>query len=228
MKTTEPKSHGIMFKAEMVRAILAGKKTQTRRPLKPQPSLSGWSKPTFGFHHPTKVDRHGEQYPGEPVFAFADDEEFIRCPHPIVTRLWVRETWGLFRPKNMQEQAHRGIPIPADCEMEVCKGDAELNRRDYVGRLKVVYRADGEIDGMYWRLSLHMPRWASRIELEVMQNRVERRNDISNADAIAESFEGRAAFLEYVKILHRDKGDENPWCWVYDLKLLKVAAPNAR
>jgi len=87
------KEHPILFTGAMVRAILEGRKTQTRRPIKPQPPTS-WQ-PTVGPFHPTKVDRKGIEFPGEAMFGASDEAFGCRAPFAVGDRLWVRETWGL-------------------------------------------------------------------------------------------------------------------------------------
>jgi hypothetical protein len=131
----------ILFNGEMVRAILDGRKTQTRRPVKPQPYTT----------HPIHES---------PVYRNKTDTADCllnrdQCPFGEPgDRLWVRETWEPF-----------------------CEG-------------RVLYRADGEdqknnVNGTShcWRPSIHMPRWASRIMLEVTGVRVERIQSISGIDA---------------------------------------------
>lgn len=89
------KEHPILFSAPMVKALLEGRKTQTRRPLNPQP-CSDYSTLESGFYHPTEVDKNGEMYPGDEIFgAWTDDGEYgWKCPYGQVgDRLWVRETF---------------------------------------------------------------------------------------------------------------------------------------
>lgn len=150
--------HPILFTPEMVRAIFDGRKTQTRRVIKPQPN------PDI-----TKIDRHGIEYPGDPVFGFATEDEGWKCPYGTPgDRLWVRETWQeLQKWKSTDRMNGRGL-LDID--------------REYIG---FVYRADGE-QSYKWRPSIHMPRRASRITLEVVDVRVERVQDISIDDVFAE------------------------------------------
>jgi hypothetical protein len=220
----EPKAHGILFKAPMICALLNTKpnvwpaetidsslpaKWQTRRIINPQPD-SAWSIPPARFYE-GYLNRWG-------CVRGADS---IKCPHSPGTILWVKETFGVYRPKGCEYEAYKGMPIPADAEEEVCEGELYLNRRDYGNSLRVVYRADEEIDEMLWRSSMLMPRWASRITLLVKSVRVERRDQISEPDAIAEGFKSRAEFLAYIAEIHRGKGGENPWVWVYSFARIK-------
>lgn len=78
----------------MVRAILDGRKTQTRRVVKPQPSEDWVGQIKCEFYHPIKIDRHGNEYPGEEVFGFANADEGRVCPYGALgDRLWVKETF---------------------------------------------------------------------------------------------------------------------------------------
>lgn len=150
------KSRPILFSAHMVQAVLAGAKTQTRRPINPQPvAVRGevgslrWG----GQHwHPSELAR------------------CCRYGH-IGDQLYVRETWRT-------HTGHDGVKpseIPAGAPIQ--------------------YLADGD-HGLQLagdtRASIHMPRWASRITLEIADVRVQALQDISDDDAIAEGIEALA------------------------------------
>ena len=193
------KEHPILFSAPMVRAILEGRKTQTRRIIKPQPD-----RVIGGF---PAVDDFGELQP-------------IRRPYGKPgDRLWVRETWVFT--------------------------DYDFNHMPN----EYAYRADyAETDSLLWKWkpSIHMPRAASRILLEVVNVRVERLRDISEADAIAEGVEvtgrniyGNPIYKDYSGESLRGDGwssaqrsfqslwqsingpeswEQNPWVWVVEFK----------
>jgi hypothetical protein len=198
------KERPILFSAPMVRAILAGTKTQTRRVVKPQPPGTVLS--------PTMVARDAAAPSGYSFISDEYDDMLLTCPYGAPgDRLWVRETWG-------RDQADNG-------------GDRHWNR--------IVYRADpGEqaLDNgtpVPWKPSIHMPRWASRITLEVTGVRVERLQDISVADAMAEGvvevnenlrglepcMEWRYAYEDlWESINGAGSWDANPWVWVVEFK----------
>lgn len=139
----------ILFSGEMVRAIIAGRKTQTRRIVKPQPDC--------------RVD--GELYwnvGGHRLRPTATNP--IRCPYGQPgDRLWVRETWRrAYAPGN----GSTGVIYRADAPRAL--GMDEYSTRHA------------------WHPSIHMPRLASRITLEIVSVRAEWLNDISEADAMAE------------------------------------------
>jgi len=158
------KEHPILFTGAMVRAILEGRKTQTRRPIKPQPPAS-WQ-PTVGTFHPTKVNRKGVEFPGKAMFGASDEAFGCRAPFAVGDRLWVRETWT----------------VPPGS----------------TARAEVVYRADDEELPGPWTPSIHMPRWVSRITLEVTNVRPERIQSISEVGAKAEGVEKGMTAVEII------------------------------
>jgi hypothetical protein len=191
----------ILFSGPMVQAILAGRKTQTRRALKPQPPEDTGSL-IVGEHHPTKVDRHGEQYPGAPVHgAYTTDGEWaVKCRYGAPgDRLWVRETFA-------EKLAHTGKPLGW-----AYRADGE--------------RADYELGGGRWTPSIHMPRVACRLELEVTAVRVERLQDISEDDAKAEGcaaklhgtwWQGYKDVGGTIGLLHQQAEGETPPDWMIE------------
>lgn len=160
----------ILFNAPMVRAILAGTKTQTRRVVKGCEFIADTAEGVEPYwrllDHPRKQMSGGTPM-GTHVAAL--------CPHGRPgDRLWVRETW--------QHSNHPLGPYDEDCMV--------FYRADFMSD---VHGPDGEKspEGRYrsWRPSIHMPRAASRILLEVTEVRVERLQDISEVEAIAEGIE---------------------------------------
>jgi hypothetical protein len=199
---------GLIFNSEMVRAILDGRKTQTRRPIK-------WKQTRF-----TEI---GEREDGS-KWPWSEDAEHAcdfwhPCPFGAVgDRIWVRETWN-----------------------------------KYGGLL--TYRADHDwIDDMRketvctakWVPSIHMPRWASRILLEITDVRVERLNAISEEDARAEGIidggclncgepepcgcanpepDATDAFAYlWQSIYGQESWNDNPWVWVISFKRVEGGA----
>lgn len=182
------KERPILFSEPMVRSLVQGRKTQTRRLVKPQPC----------FDEPLWLDGEGHSGTGWYVCEAEYPEEgseFYKCPFGQVgDRLWVRETW-------------------AHCR----KGH-------------IAYREDGAGSCHFdrWRPSIHMPRSASRITLEVTNVRVERLQNISEEDALAEGnlwgthkdtpppskqFQNTWEYL-----YGRESWDANPWVWVIEFK----------
>lgn len=184
------KERGMLFSGPMVKAILEGRKTQTRRVIKPQPNPI---EPNRWF------DRQGpenywvswdERQPAPP-----SKQVWIKSPYGRPgDRLWVRETWSCERWENID--------------------GGEGWRKE-----TLLYRADEEHSGP-WSPSIHMPKWATRIWLRITDVRIERIDEISSEDAIAEgieeSLDPRVAFRALWDSINSRRGhgwDKNPWIW---------------
>ncbi|MCM7446566.1 hypothetical protein UXP36_06510 [Enterobacter hormaechei] len=210
------KEHGMIFNGEMVRAILDGRKTQTRRVMKVQPS-DGFHPTHNGYdldlnahwYTPGVVDKNGYLQPAKKdVFGVADENEGYACPFGAVgDRIWVRETFS---------------PVPDHEEPAGCSA--------------ILYAADGNGPYGKWVPSIHMPRWASRITLEITGVRVERLNSISDSDAskegccIADMESGDCLSDVFVRLWTSIYGDEswkvNPWVWVIEFKVVPNVQDN--
>lgn len=195
------KQRPILFKAEMVNAILMGLKWQTRREIKPQPVY---------------VCKKSAEHLGQPAISKAanwDDENFIKCPYgKIGDQLWVRETWN-----------HDCYPYP------ISDNPIIHYRADY---LDDPLGADLELsqDGIRrkWMPSIFMPRKASRILLEITNIRVERLNDISRGDCMAEGCpfpniaketDPKAWYMDLWETINgKESVNKNPWVWVIEFQ----------
>ena len=202
------KERPILFKGPLVRAILSGQKTVTRRLLKMP----------HGFW---ETSANGELVPIP-----------ANCPYGKPgDHLWVRETWYCDHFEVM-----RGPYLKPD--------DLDIGEALEDGTL--VYAADGltpyEADQPIWKPSIHMPRWAIRTLLEITDVRVERLQDISDAeieregidlDALADGqdrydmchagsgADGRPTLRTAWRHLWESTGgdwDANPWVWVVEFK----------
>lgn len=226
------KERGIIFNSEMVRAILDGRKTQTRIIMKPQPvPING------GDNHVWYCEK---------IDASLDVKDALQdgnvgwyglissvCPlGGVGDRLWVRETWQ--GPLVDYENANKLYKDPEPFQtIKNC-----------------VYKADGDACPEYfdaddnlrygWKSSAQMPRWASRILLEITGVRVERLQDISQADAIAEGAPRSHPSIDAVSreygfpdfsrswfgqtwwhIYGKENWQENPWVWVIEFKRIQ-------
>lgn len=201
----------ILFAGPMVRAILSGEKTVTRRLMKPQPTPSNmgghsWPCPI----HQTMLHVEQELQNGEGIWGGLADSA---CQHGAPgDRLWVREAWvadaqvDSIAPRELSQ----GEPIwyPAD-------GHLRQTGCSMMSRGKC-------------RPSIHMPRWASRILLEITAVRVERLQDISDEQALAEGVDqtntsipgyARQRFQDlWESINGAGSWDANPWVWVVEFK----------
>jgi len=160
------KERPILFSSPMIRAILAGRKSQTRRAVKL--GFTDWQRDhslammvTGSDGMPCFTDAKAEPSPA--MMAMLRSTPGKPCPYGAAgDALWVRETWAYSLECNGKDHDEETLPIQ--------------------------YRADGDdvVDCGRWRPSIHMPRWASRITLPVTAIRVERLQEISEADARAE------------------------------------------
>ena len=209
---------GMIFNSEMVRAILDSRKTQTRRIMAPQPAddiergifpnpeAIGWKSSLRHKHGSTTAHFCPYGKPGD--------------------RIWVRETF-------------QGPLFDYDLMDSYCKDPTPFEKPEFC-----VYKADGvpapefydADDELHccWRPSIHMPRWASRILLEITDVRVERLKSISDGDAIREGCStadmksGDCVADVFARLWASIYGDEswnsNPWVWVIEFKRVEGGA----
>lgn len=230
------KERPILFNGEMVRKILAGKKTQTRR-------LNGLNKkPICSIEYVESMDGWYTKYCED------SDWEVIHCPYGKPgDRLWVRETW---RPWSWHEGEPIGIQFKADMKhQEVWTDCDEVKQIEWEERLWIqitdeldekgikpdeygYYHFEGD-PPLNWRPSIFMPRWASRITLEITEVRIERLQEISLADINAEGTSDtldktrrpfgsrREHFQRLWDSINAKRGfpwDSNPWVWVISFR----------
>lgn len=236
------KERPILFSGRMVRAILAGRKTQTRRVIKPQPpeDIGPISVERF---EPTVVDRHGEEVAGPEIFgAFdADGEWGDKCPYGEPgSILYVRESWR--GPHECDDMKPSDIQPGSDIRYE-----ADGNARFWSDASSFYEQPAEAADGFgKLRPGIFLPRWASRIELEITGVKVERLQDISEADVLAEGIEpvenDNVRELLSVRTGIRDRWaegwnringkrpgcswEDNPWLWCLTFKNVSCQNPN--
>lgn len=216
------KERGMIFNGEMVRAILDGRKTQTRR--------------IVSERHLNLIDlgsKIGECYPLECGIDHANSQSYYRehCPFGKPgDRIWVRETWA---------EAGAGAP------------ELKLYRANYPAHVPSHYENVPSAEDIRWTPSIHMPRWASRILLEITDVRVERLNGISEAEAQAEGIDMEAladsqdcydciadhnmtgrpttkGAFKYLweSIYGEENWQANPWVWVIEFKVVPNVQDN--
>ena len=222
---------GMIFNGEMVRAILDGRKTQTRRPIK-------WKQTRF-----TEI---GEREDGS-KWPWSEDAEHAcdfwhPCPFGAVgDRIWVRETFSCIG----NEDGH-----PVDAKGNLCtREEAQRIYRASAIQKPNNYGLWSSPDGFdfegAWTPSIHMPRWASRILLEITAVRVERLREISQADAEAEGvgklkkgfwknyqpgwtefqLTARGSSATLWKSIYGDESwYADPWVWVIEFKRIEEQA----
>jgi hypothetical protein len=219
------RERAVLFSAPMVRALLAGTKTQTRRPVNPQPETQHDGEPywhvggyrVWGYRPPTAVPLRAGGNP-------------LPCPYGKPgDRLWVREAWRT-------DPQFDYLP-PRDLDPAVAPLQYEAGPH-------------ADVLGGKLRPSMFMPRWACRLVLTLESVRVERLNDISEADALAEGvtpkwepgcsgrlmeafsgFSFRPAASAYADLWEQINGpgswSANPWVWVMAFRRCPNLQPNA-
>lgn len=170
----------IIFSAPMVRALLAGRKTQTRRVLSLR-RYRGFTE--FGPSDTAGYDWHFRRADG--CWCDVTDARLQELlPYAVGDQLYVREAWNCFSFSQDGEVAWPAKRIPTKSEFD------ELHELGVRGDWQLVYaeseRAREHFADQKWRPSIHMPRWASRLTLTVTDVRVQRLQAISEADALAE------------------------------------------
>lgn len=227
------KERPILFSAPMVRAILGGHKTMTRRVAIPRHDdrtpCEHWS---GGYCEPEAImSRHCEH-----------GSEGRPCPYGCPgDRLWVKETWKPHCEGPISDEFPLGTCVKYRADGAMVKPTAWTNEQGAW--------CEAQEESEQWRSPLHMPRWASRITLEVTGVKVERVQDISQEDAAAEgSFIGRCQCAEMqrksrtpIEAVFRQTGchihgiefrelwndinakrgfgwDVNPWVWVIEFR----------
>lgn len=229
------KERPILFSGPMVRAIWNGEKTQTRRVFK-LPASCSWYGELGGEKDGWFIDKN---HPNG--WWHVEEQGGKTCPYGSVgDRLWVRETWATDL-HNDQDSPRRIQQLCEAAGYRVAPGHPAG---------PIWYQANGavrrwgdchDVRGR-WRSSIHMPRWASRLTLEITDVRVERLQDISEADAIAEgvrplplqSGDDPSAWWEVEPGKHQartavgafrslwrsingmDSWSDNPWVWVIE------------
>lgn len=208
----------ILFNAEMVEAILQGRKLKTRRLVKPR-LLDGYRIDTVqGKFLKTKI--FSDLRPEDELIGIITGE--FKQPYQIGDTLWVRETWADLRGKGF------------DSEYSYLANNFNKNGFEDVDgrRCRLDY-------GVKWRPSIHMPRAAARLFLKVTNIRVERLQDITEEDAKDEGFLNNKGMIhspenEYCR-LHTAREHfistwdniyknalENPWVWVIEFELANL------
>ena len=212
------KERPIIMSGNHPKLVLDGIKTQTRRVIKPQPVMGGWNAtaehPSYGWFWKKLY----QTWEGE--------EDFFKrlvehCPYGQVgDRLWVRET-------------HLYYTDPFAIECYVGFRDGTGKSVDDFPEGATVVNIASDPKKWKWRPSIHMPRWASRISLEITEVRVERVQEISVDGAIAEGlqpmfirdkfFPARGMFKDLWDSLNAKRGygwEVNPWVWVISFKVV--------
>lgn len=221
------KARPILFSGPMVRALLDGRKTQTRRTIKPQPNndpakhhpIAPYRTTSGDWNWVLKATGHGT---GDP----------FPCPYGTPgDLLWVRESWAInMRATDLLKVFYKAHESASHTEMHRLISAEGISQK---------YQPTWP----RFKPSIHMPRWASRITLEITDVRVERLQTISNKDGLAEGFiempatgrvatslaavymgnywyTARHAFQALWSSINGEKSwSDNPWVWVVEFKV---------
>ncbi len=210
------KEKPILFSAPMVQAILDGRKTQTRRVINPQPTVDG-NGLVYGWFWACSEDYFREEA-----------HLSRRCPVKVGDTLWVRECFyqrdtdgvGIYAADNTMFFHYTSLAYRLGCRPKLKPEDCLDPHEDYGFRKKP---------------SIHLPRWAARIFLNVTAVRAERIQEISEADCYHEGiirrfdYEGFgiAAIEDFASLwdsVYDRRGlgwSTNPWVWVYEFKQIE-------
>lgn len=216
MTTAEVRERPILFASPMVRAIIEGRKAITRRIMKPQPHYNFLARGLVG------VTPQWPLQDGVRWFMADGMSELTKCPYGAPgDQLWVREQ--LFRP---------------DGDLWLYKADRQPVEVDSADVTEMVVWAHHKQQAHC--PSIHMPRWASRITLEITDVRVERLQEITEEDAKAEGaaearcgiagyamddpvYSHRTGFVRlWTDINGADSWKDDPWVWVVSFKRLEA------
>lgn len=210
----------ILFSGEMVRAILDGRKTQTRRVVKfsgPK-NITYQSQCHFDFKSvipckkggyvfwDSEYSNHLQEFHDK---VYADERNGMQCPYGKPgDYLWVRETWDVRFLEGVNEK--------------------QLCFRADMTSIKCPDKFKGELN-YNWRPSIFMPRWASRILLEVVSVRVERLKEMKYEDLEREGLSGEVncAIDSWINLWNSINGkkhpwESNPWVWVVEFKRVEL------
>ena len=229
------KSRPIIMSSDSVRAILENRKTQTRRVMKPQPTIgkegyysdfSPYPDSTAYWYERAEIDKDGEMYPGKKVFGVSseDGEEGHVCHFGAPgDRLWVREAWK----------------IVTSIEKTWCSYKADFQEHTLA---EMAQRCKNFGNGTGWKSPMFMPRKYSRLTLEITNVRCERVQEITTADIEQEGFvrldtTGNSyvdiagmqhMFSEFAEIWDKLNGkrkgctwEDNPFTWVIEFKKIE-------
>lgn len=206
----------ILFSAPMIRALLEGRKTQTRRIIESQPKVS---------------DEEAKVLPAAWDAGFVD----VKCPYGEPgDLLWVKESWRV--PSILDDLSGKQIAdkaVDAGYRLPWCpiKYDADGTLNSVKAWSEFGFTLNSAVPGRY-RHARFMPRWASRITLKIKKIRVERLQDIIEQDAQAEGCGAivdyavgrtyRTEFQELWRSIHGPESwQQNPWLWVIEFEVIK-------
>ena len=230
------REHPLLMKGPLVRATLEGRKTQTRRPIKPQPDDD-----IVDVRYDAIADLWLGNTPEDNDLGYTSSWA-MRCPlGQAGDRLWVRETYKWADAKD--DGVNQSVVVAYRADDKTMDIECSLAVHDGV----VCAIESEEVCGERWRPSIHMPRWACRLVMPLVAVRVERLRGITEDDAKAEGVErisagpGWECWMGYgpgpscgtardsfrslwISIYGQDSWDANPWVWVAEWDHVEVSS----
>lgn len=199
------KTKPLIFNTEMVKAILDGRKTVTRRPVNWFRD-EGWS---LSFDNGSVVESLRQNKPMPTG---------IKPPCSIGDLLWVRETFAALGHDDYKEVSPRNRSEIQEFRYKASEPEALANVKDW------------EVRGYHWHPSIHMPRHASRLTLKVTGVRLERVKDITPKEALKEGFNDWTGFAFTWSSIYLNQGlgwDDNPYVWVIGFEVMNMNVDSA-
>lgn len=201
------KARPILFSGPMVCALLDGRKAQTRRVVKKPPSK--WQAVGWGDQSQSAISPPLHWCPyGQPG-----------------DLLWVRETWAHYQTVNYVRRVDGRAFSEVSDGLAAYRADGHDTIDDLRDHIRLMCGCDLEaieVNGDRWRPSIHMPRWASRLTLELTEVRVERLLEISDADKVAEGGTPDKPFGTIWQAINTKPGirwEDNPWVWALSFRV---------
>lgn len=189
----------IMFTNRNVEKIISGLKDQTRRVIEPQPNEYGWVS-VKGSHYNLEVSK-------------GIDGFITHCPKGKPgDRLWVKEPCWMDRYKGKPRRAF----FPG---RDIRYEEGRITKQ---GKLETIDSLSGRMS-LKGPVMMLMPRWASRLTVEITEVRVQRLDAISPEDCVREGAKDKDAYVKTWNFLNEKRGfgwDKNPWVWAITLKVV--------
>lgn len=199
----------VIFTGPSVPAIMEGRKTQTRRLIKPQPAGYG-----------PEIESDGVTWAWNRLGDTSFDER-IRSRFAVGDQIWVREAFycdHIDYPNAPEAEMRELLYYRAESGIE---GAGRHRHNCWTG-------FSGETCRVTWRSPIHMPRWASRLSIEITEVRAQRLQEISEEDAAAEGFGeidtpggqswGASRFIAAFLALNNLPENADPWVWAYTFR----------
>ena len=191
------KEHPLLFAQQFIPKLLDGTKTETRRPIKPQPG------------HRQRIARLNNDWMLYDEAQHPEEGVLFKMPYEVGDTIWVKETWNFY---SRHRADYADYEFAAHYPYGVSQQYATLDR-EWRDRLLAYKPHKGK-----WRGSVVMPRWAARIFLEVTAIRIQRTLDVTDYESRLDGFSNRDEFRDYME---KRYGKDNHWLSATSFELVK-------